>query len=95
MRFPGRADHEYRKFIRSMGCEVMGEECSEDVEACHLVTKQQGAYDWGNLVPLCTKHHTEQHTMGIERIADVYGVNLWKSAVRLYHLWLQHGGAPQ
>jgi hypothetical protein len=93
MTFPGRVDHAYRAWIRTLGCEVMGESCSEVMHACHLVTRGHGAYDWGNLVPLCAKHHSEQHTGGITGMADRYGVNLWRSAVRLYQLWLQHDGA--
>jgi len=39
-------------------------------------------------IPLCRKHHTERHSLGIFRFEDKYKINLWKEAFRLlrrYH----------
>lgn len=47
--------------------------------AAHVVkTRQHG--DLGLVVPLCSHHHMEQHTIGVKSFAEKWGVDLAKEA---------------
>jgi hypothetical protein len=49
--------------IRKMACLVCGKKPSD---ACHIRTKKASGIDEEfNLMPLCRKHHQEQHRKGI------------------------------
>lgn len=45
----------------------------KDVDAAHIKTKGSGGSDdeW-NLMPLCRKHHSEQHALGIITFSKKY-----------------------
>jgi len=34
-------------------------------------------------VPICRKHHTERHDLGLRRFEEKHNVNLWKEAFYL------------
>jgi hypothetical protein len=60
--------------------------CVGVVDAAH--TKSRGAGgDSTHLIPLCTAHHHEQHTRGVETFAAKYGLDLEKLATKYEADW--------
>ena len=45
------------------------------------------ARDMENVVPLCRRHHTLVHTMGLPRFQDSYDVALFHVAKRVWQKW--------
>lgn len=73
-RFKNGKDPVYLQWIRGMRCEVglRDKPCSGRVEAAHLISRGAGGADYGNVLPLCTRHHQRQHAMGIQSFAAYY-----------------------
>ena len=69
-----------RAWIRDQACCVCppGKQ-SEPTECAHVHTKRNAGDDH-NLIPLCRRHHREQHQLGVETFAHRNGVDLEKSA---------------
>lgn len=91
-------------WVQSLPCAVDSSECkyarrlsaSENEgayysEAAH--TKSRGAGGTSkHLIPLCTRHHLEQHGLGIKTFAAKYGLALHDLAEFYEHLWQQRAG---
>lgn len=58
-------------FVRTLGC-VIAWECAGRTEVAHLKSRGAGGADRNNVIPLCTKHHREQHQIGIQSFGDRY-----------------------
>ena len=54
------------------------------VEACHVRSRGAGGDDHGNLVPLASFLHREQHAIGIRSFSAKYGLDLQADAARLW-----------
>jgi hypothetical protein len=63
--------------------------CEGFVEAAHVIGKGTGAFDAGDLVPLCRKHHRLHHTIGTDGLYRHAAVNVAEDAIRLYHRYLE------
>lgn len=78
---------QYIEYIRSLPCTV----CLDPfVDAAHVQTRGSGGTDFA-VVPLCRKHHTEQHTIGIRTFEEKHGVNLWEKAFRCLSVFAYGG----
>jgi hypothetical protein len=55
-------------------------------ECCHVRTRRAHG-DFENLVPMCGKHHREQHRIGIKTFNARYGLNLASLAVHYWDLF--------
>ena len=74
----------YRAWIRTLACVVP--RCrSRDIHCAHVRVKRYGP-DVGNCVPLCARHHDEQHK-GIKTFQRKYGLNLAELAAGLGAEW--------
>lgn len=87
-RFAGRrddTDQAYGKWVRGRSC-LLGASgrCYGPVEADHVKTRGSGGTDLGNLINLCTLHHTQRHTMGRHSFEKKYGVDLAQIAADLF-----------
>jgi hypothetical protein len=88
-RFPKRRDPAYCAWIRTHPCVAAGrgdwidggKPCAGRVECAHVVSRGAGGPDVANTVPLCTRHHREQHTIGIRSFETRYGLNLEMKAL--------------
>lgn len=56
--------------------------CAGVVEPAHVKSRGAGG-NRRHLVPLCTKHHAEQHQAGIETFQRTYGLDLRAEAERI------------
>lgn len=74
-RFPHRRDPAYCAWIRTHDC-LIGRDCAGRVECAHVKTRGAGGMDVANTVPLCTRHHREQHSHGIRTFERKYRVDL-------------------
>lgn len=86
--FPNRRDEAYREHVRGLPCAlavVPGSLCEGVVEAAHVVGRSTGAFDAGDLVPLCRKHHRWQHRIGALEVFKRTFVNLAEDAIRIFH----------
>ena len=45
-------------------------------ECAHVVSRGAGGDDRANTVPLCMRHHRQQHAVGIETFQRTYGLDL-------------------
>lgn len=88
-RFPRNVIEALRAYVRRLPCLVTDHECRGQIEAAHVRTKATGAGDWGNLVPLCARHHTEQHYRGLRWFEHRYQVRLAPIARRTTVQWLK------
>jgi hypothetical protein len=61
--------------------------CAGRIEFAHLTSRGAGGKDEGNGVGLCTRHHREQHAIGIRSFEAKYGISLRVHAERL---WAHH-----
>lgn len=64
-------------YVRTLPCilrtiRVTGGPCEGITEAAHLKSRGAGGADKFNVIPLCTKHHREQHRIGIQSFAAKY-----------------------
>jgi hypothetical protein len=87
VRFVGRADEAYRAFVRRQLC-CFRHDCQGQIQAAHVISRGVGAFDAGNLVPLCASHHLAHHHYGLTSLWETAGVNLAEDAIRLYHRYL-------
>lgn len=81
---------EYAAWIRHQMCSVGVGEChywggcftvgADGVVswsvAAHVKSRGAGGRSIGNLIPLCTGHHDEQHAIGIKSFAKKYNLDL-------------------
>ena len=82
-RFPKRRNLEYVRWIRKLACLLEHtDECSGRTEAAHVKGRAAGGNDVGNTVPLCFRHHFEQHAIGLKTFEGRYGIDLAREAQR-------------
>ncbi|MFI5342858.1 MAG: putative HNHc nuclease [Chlamydiales bacterium] len=55
-------------------------------DACHIKSKGSGGDDvWNNVIPLCRKHHCEQHSIGWRKFCSKYpSVELYLNSIGWY-----------
>ena len=91
-RFPRRRDPKYTAWIRTLDCVLNGEPgdwhdgtkpCAGRIECAHVQTRGAGGYDRANCVPLCTRHHRQQHDFGIKTFERMYCTSLTMHAILL------------
>ena len=56
-------------------------------DPAHVVHSQGAGGDSTHLIPLCRKHHTEQHNTGVETFAAKHGLDLEKLAAEYELRW--------
>jgi hypothetical protein len=89
-RFPKRRDPAY--------CLAGRANCAGRVECAHVKSRGAGGDDHANTVPLCTRHHREQHRDGIETFQWVCQFDLAAIAADLAErypaarVWADHRG---
>jgi hypothetical protein len=98
-RFPKRRDPAYCAWIRTLTCLLAGRaNCAGRVECAHVKSRGAGGDDHANTVPLCTRHHREQHRDGIETFQWVCQFDLAAIAADLAErypaarVWADHRG---
>lgn len=78
-------------WIAQLNCLVCGRIPSE---AAHVKSRGAGGTS-EHLVPICTAHHYEQHTIGIKTFQDKYHLDLTLEALEYESRWQQHkNGKP-
>jgi hypothetical protein len=58
-------------------------------ECAHVKSRGAGGKDAGNMVPMCMRHHRQQHAVGIKTFQAAYGIDLRAIAARV---WADHRG---
>ena len=81
-RFANLRSPEYQAWIRLQFCSVKGG-CDGMTECAHVKSRGAGGADRGNCVPLCRRHHREQHTLGIQTFQYLYHIDLAAVAAAL------------
>ena len=81
---PPARDKDHLAYVRGQVCAAWGTDCGGVTEPAHLETagRSMKASDF-LIVPLCTKHHKEQHDTGILTFQMNNTVNLWEVCARL------------
>lgn len=69
---------EYAEVVRSEMCAIaklsyVDPECHGMIQASHVISRGAGGRAW-DMVPLCVRHHHEQHSGGFGYIAERYGI---------------------
>jgi hypothetical protein len=75
----GKRDEPYREHVRGLPCILIGlaeHRCRGGVEACHVKSRGAGGTDRGNLLPICSRGHSESHTIGRFTFERKYGFEL-------------------
>lgn len=91
-RFPKRRCPDFLAWVRTLPCLLADRGgCLGIIIPAHVKTRGAGGDDVGNVVPLCVKHHDEQHH-GIQSFEAKYGLDLaaraegmglwWKVAIQ-------------
>lgn len=82
-------DHfgEKAEWIRTLPCLVCGQGPSQ---ACHAKSRGAGGTS-DHLVPMCKKHHDEQHLVGVKTFGVYHGVDLMEEAESYHKAWLLRG----
>jgi hypothetical protein len=86
-RFPHRRDPEYCAWIRLFSCPFDRSRMRFDPpeselgwillhECAHVKSRGAGGDDRGNTIPLCRRHHREQHDKGMATFQRLYGFDL-------------------
>ncbi len=93
-RFPKRRDPAFLAFIRERfcciwDCPAYGE---AEIEAAHVKTRGAGGDDIGNAVPLCRKHHREQHAIGIRSFEERHNIDMQAMAAEYARHYLAETG---
>jgi hypothetical protein len=92
---PPDRERNYLDLVRGELCALSAEynrECGGVTEAAHLQVLGKGikASDFLT-VPLCSRHHGIQHSLGIATFQLQYGINLWQIATHLLVRWIRQG----
>lgn len=70
------------ELVRAMPCLLLGNGCWGPIEAAHVKSRGAGGTR-RDLVPLCSRHHEQQHTRGIKTFAEEHGLDLRAAADRI------------
>lgn len=98
-RFASLRSPEYCAWIRSLSCVLLWrtdpgrDGCCGRTEAAHVKSRGAGGADVGNVVPLCVRHHREQHAIGIKSFERKYTLSLAEQALGYKDMW--HRGNPE
>ena len=89
--FPKRRDRPYTEWIKTLPCVLFGtpfgHEGWETIDPAHVFeTRACGAYDRGEVVPLCRKHHRQQEGRTAAFIAET-GVDVRRIARELPQMY--------
>ncbi len=81
-------DPAYQGWIRRHDCilyvpGIDAHGCTDQTECAHVRARSTGAPDRGNCVPLCRKHHRQQHAIGMQSFQEMYDLNLSAVAAAL------------
>lgn len=81
---PPARDKKHLAYVREQICAIVGNDCGGVTEAAHLSTTGRGmkAPDYLT-VPLCSKHHRDQHSQGIITFQLNHSIDLWEVCARL------------
>lgn len=72
-------------WLRSLNCAVGG--ClSARIEVAHAKSRGAGG-TWKDCLPLCTRHHESQHSLGIETFEKKVGFRLADAADKVHGEW--------
>ena len=90
-RFANLRDEAYQGWIRQQPCAISGRKwfdeypavCDGAVQCAHLKARGAGGADRDNCLPLCAKHHYQQHEMGIKSFQEAFGLDLAAVAAAL------------
>ena len=94
-RFPKHVNEAYREYIRGLSCEADevgfpwwarrggSVDCDGPIHPAHVKSRGAGGPDIGNIVPLCARHHHQQHSVGIKTFQAIYDLDLAKIAAKL------------
>jgi hypothetical protein len=76
---------DHAEYIRSLPCVIRGMDAGEcgPSEAAHVRSRGAGGTA-ADLVPLCLRHHAEQHVTGIETFQERYEIDLRAIAADLW-----------
>lgn len=88
---PRLHDDKFLAFLRTRACCVCGKE--GETQACHIrigFLAMQKKPDDRYAVPMCAKHHAEQHSMNEEAFYERHEIEPFWIAHRLY--WTEFGG---
>ena len=77
-----RAFGDRGELVRAMPCLLLGSGCWGPIEAAHVRSRGAGGTR-RDLVPLCARHHREQHDRGIRTFQERHGVDLRAAADQL------------
>ena len=82
--FPKRRDKAYTDWIKTLPCLLFGKHvCWSPIDPAHVFgTRAVGAYDRGEVVPLCRKAHQEQEGRTVEFMVET-GINVRRIAKEL------------
>ena len=85
-RFKAGRDPVFLDWIRQQPCLIWATigavRCTyyTPAEAAHVKSRGAGGADRGNTVPLCRKHHLEQHYFGVRSFEETYEISLKAAA---------------
>jgi Protein of unknown function (DUF968) len=90
-REPRERDEKHLDYIRSLGCCVCGDETSTEAAHIRTASLENGKIHTGMsekpsdkwAVPLCNKHHREQHTMNELEFWKKHGIDPFMLAMTL------------
>lgn len=68
--------------VRGMACLAASDRCAGPIEAAHARSRGAGG-DRYQLVPLCSAHHREQHSVGVRTFQTRHGIDLLAAAARI------------
>jgi len=78
-----RATMRFEPPTAEIGWILLHKDCGGPVECAHVKSRGAGGDDVGNTIPLCRRHHREQHDRGIQSFQDLYGLDMAGFAQRL------------
>lgn len=86
---PPALDKAYLQFIREQICAVYGNDCEGVTEPAHIGTTGRGLKSPGYYtIPLCSKHHREQHSVGVLTFQANHLLNVWEACAENLVRWI-------
>ena len=107
-RFPKRRDPAYLAWIREEPCVLAGwrhplapedwgsqwyHVCNGKTVPAHVKSRGAGAYDLGDVIPLCSGAHNVQHSIGIKSWQATWKIDAAKLAVEYARRYLEQQNA--
>jgi hypothetical protein len=83
-RFKEGRDPEWCEHVRGLPCVLLEQgTCAGRVECAHVKARGAAGKDRGNTVPMCSLHHTIQHTIGRLTFEQRFSIDLAAIATEL------------